>query len=446
LKKNKLSSTQIILLSFLITILIGSVLLSLPISSATGERLPYIDALFTATSATCVTGLVTVTTAHAWSIFGQAVILILIQIGGLGVITVMSVFMIIAGKKMSLGNRMLVMDSFNINTLSEIVVFIKKVVIGSLIIEFAGALLYMTVFIPKFGLKGIWISVFNAVSAFCNAGMDIISDTSLYEYVSNPIINIVTNVLIIMGGIGFIVWWDIIRIVKNKHTRHFKYLSLHSKIALTSTAFLLILGSVAIFIFEYNNPATIGSLSIFDKIQASIFQSVTTRTAGFASVPQESLTVPSTLICMLLMFIGGSPVGTAGGIKTVTFFVISATALSVIKARKNTVLYNRRLSDVAVKKAIAVFSTSFAILLISTLLLSVSCGASLTDILYETVSATATVGLSRNLTSSLNLFGKIIIISTMYFGRVGPISLAIAFRGSEKANTVTDPVEEISIG
>ena len=446
MKKNKLSSTQIILLSFLITILFGSVLLSLPISSATGERLPYIDALFTATSATCVTGLVTVTTAHAWSIFGQAVILILIQIGGLGVITVMSVFMIIAGKKMSLGNRMLVMDSFNINTLSEIVVFIKKVVIGSLIIEFAGALLYMTVFIPKFGLKGIWISVFNAVSAFCNAGMDIISDTSLYEYVSNPIINIVTNVLIIMGGIGFIVWWDIIRIVKNKHTRHFKYLSLHSKIALTSTAFLLILGSVAIFIFEYNNPATIGSLSIFDKIQASIFQSVTTRTAGFASVPQESLTVPSTLICMLLMFIGGSPVGTAGGIKTVTFFVISATALSVIKARKNTVLYNRRLSDVAVKKAIAVFSTSFAILLISTLLLSVSCGASLTDILYETVSATATVGLSRNLTSSLNLFGKIIIIITMYFGRVGPISLAIAFRGSEKANTVTDPVEEISIG
>ena len=429
------------------TILIGSVLLSLPISSADGKAVTYIDALFTATTATCVTGLVTVTTASAWSAFGQAVILLLIQIGGLGVITIMSVFMILFGQRFNLGKRMLIMDSFNLNSLSGLVAFIKKVVTGTLIIEAVGALLYMTVFIPQFGLKGIWISVFNSVSAFCNAGMDIISDTSLYNYAENPIINLITSLLIILGGIGFIVWWDVVRISKNKNTRHFKYLSLHSKIALSSTAFLLIFGAVMIFIFEHNNPATIGNLSLFGKIQASLFQSVTTRTAGFASFPQEGLTLPSVLVCLVLMFIGGSPVGTAGGIKTVTFFVLAFTTFSVIAGKNDTYVFNRKISEKAVKKALAVFATSALIVFSSTLLLSIVEDASLTDIIYETVSATATVGLSRNLTPSLGLSGKIIIIVTMYFGRVGPISIAVAFKSSrEKGNVVTDPVEEISIG
>ena len=429
------------------TILIGSVLLSLPISSADGKAVTYIDALFTATTATCVTGLVTVTTASAWSAFGQAVILLLIQIGGLGVITIMSVFMILFGQRFNLGKRMLIMDSFNLSSLSGLVAFIKKVVTGTLIIEAVGALLYMTVFVPQFGIKGIWISVFNSVSAFCNAGMDIISDTSFYNYAENPIINLVTSLLIILGGIGFIVWWDVVRIAKNKNTRHFKYLSLHSKIALSSTAFLLIFGAVMIFIFEHNNLATIGNLSLFGKIQASLFQSVTTRTAGFASFPQEGLTLPSVLVCLVLMFIGGSPVGTAGGIKTVTFFVLAFTTFSVIAGKNDTYVFNRKISEKAVKKALAVFATSALIVFSSTLLLSIVEDASLTDIIYETVSATATVGLSRNLTPSLGLLGKIIIIVTMYFGRVGPISIAVAFKSSrEKGNVVTDPVEEISIG
>lgn len=447
MKKRALSTTRIILIGFLITILLGSLLLSLPISSASKNPVPYIDALFTATTATCVTGLVTVTTAHAWSFFGQAVILLLIQIGGLGVITIMSAFMIMLGKKISLGNRMLIMDSFNLNSMSGLVQFIKKVVLGSLIIEAMGAMLYMIVFIPEFGLWGIWISVFNAVSAFCNAGMDIISESSLYNYVENPLINIVTSLLIIIGGLGFIVWWDIIRILKNKHTRHFRYLTLHSKIVLTATLILIVSGAVLIFIFEYTNPLTIGNLSLSGKIQASLFQSVTTRTAGFASVPQEHLTLPSVLICLLLMFIGGSPAGTAGGIKTVTFFVILCTAFSVIKGKRRVGTFNRSLSENAINKAMAVCTTSFIILFVSTLMLSLCCNAPFSDIVYETVSATATVGLSRNLTASLNLFGKIIITATMYFGRVGPISFAIALgSGRENGNIVTDPIEEISVG
>ena len=447
MKQLRMSTTHYILIGFLAAILLGSVLLSLPISSSDGKPVPYIDALFTATTATCVTGLVTVSTAYSWSAFGQAVILILIQVGGLGIITVMSLFLIMTGKRISLGKRLLIMDSLNIDTMSGLSSFIKKIVTGSVIIEGIGALLYMTVFVPEFGLRGIWYSVFNAISAYCNAGMDIISDTSLYAYVDNPIINIVTSVLIILGGLGFIVWWDVIRVLKNRHTRHFRYLSLHSKIVLISTAILLFGGGILIFIFEYGNPETIGNLSLSAKIQASLFQSVTTRTAGFATIPQESLTTPSVILCLLMMFIGGSPVGTAGGIKTVTFFIIAAAALSSITGRRDTVLFNRRISDKALKKAIAVTFCSFSIAFISSILLSTVCNAPLCDILYETVSATATVGLSRNLTSSLNIFGKIIIIVTMYFGRVGPISLALAFAGGkERADIVKNPIEEISVG
>ena len=446
MKKLKLSTAQIILFGFFLTILVGSLLLSLPISSASGVSIPYIDALFTATTATCVTGLVTVTTATAWSVFGQAVILLLIQIGGLGVITVMSVFMIMFGRKISLGGRLLIMDSFNLDTLSGLISFIKKVVVGSLAVEGIGALLYMTVFIPQFGLRGIWISIFNAISAYCNAGMDIISDSSLYAYVENPVINLVTSLLIIIGGIGFIVWWDVIRVMKCKNKRHFRFLSLHSKIVLTTTLFLIVIGALMIFIFEYNNPETLGKLSPWGKIQASLFQSVTTRTAGFASIPQESLTIPSVLICLVLMFIGGSPVGTAGGVKTVTFFVILFTTLSVIAGKSAPSVFGRRISDKSLKKALAVFTTSFIIMFTSTVLLSVCTDASLTDIIYETVSATATVGLSRNLTSSLGTMGKIIIIATMYTGRIGPISFAIAFKGKEYGNTIKDPTEEITIG
>ena len=449
-KRLNISTTHIILLSFLVLILIGALLLSLPISSSDGEAKPFLDALFTATTSSCVTGLVVTPTFSSWSIFGQAVILILIQIGGLGVITVMSGLMILLHRKMGIDDRMLLQDAFNLNSLSGLVRFVKKVIAGTLIIEGIGALLYMIVFVPDFGAKGIWISVFNSVSAFCNAGIDIIADNSLCDYALNPIVNIVTCSLIIMGGIGYIVWWDVIRILKQSRTKKvgfFKSLTLHSKIAITTTLALILVGAILIFAFEYKNPQTMKDYSLFEKIEVSIFQAVTTRTAGFATIPQENLTNASSIVCLLLMFIGGSPVGTAGGIKTVTFTVLVASAIASIRNKENADVFGRQLTKQAVSKSVAVTCMSFAIMFISTVLLSATTDANALDIIYETVSATATVGLTRNLTPSLDFIGKIIIIITMYFGRVGPISLAVAFRrGKDNQNIIKNPVEKISVG
>lgn len=445
-----LSTTQTILLSFLLAILVGSVLLALPVSSADGYAVPYIDALFTATTSVCVTGLVTVSTASTWSVFGQLVILLLIQIGGLGVITILSGLLIGLHRRIGLKDRMLIQDTFNLNTLSGIVKFIKKVLLGTLVVEGVGALLYMTVFVPEFGARGVWISVFNAVSAFCNAGMDIIGENSLCDYVLNPVINVVTGLLIILGGIGYTVWWDVIRVLKNTRRQKrkcFHHLTLQSKIALSMTGALLLAGAAAFFLCEYDNPLTMADYGLFDKIQASLFQSVTTRTAGFATIPQEALTNTSAIISLLLMFIGGSPVGTAGGIKTVTAVVLMASAFATIKNRSETTLFQRAIPKQAINKAVAVASTAFLILFTSTVLLSAVTDADVLDIVYETASATATVGLTRDMTSALNLWGKIIIIITMYLGRVGPISLMIAFNTrKESENLIKNPTEEISIG
>ena len=450
MKKRSLSTTHSIMLSFLIVILLGSLLLSLPVSSTTGEPVPYLDALFTATTATCVTGLVTVPTVTTWSAFGQAVILVLIQVGGLGVVTIMSALMILLHKRMGIGDRLLLQDAFNLNSLNGIVRFVKRVLLGTFLVEGVGALLYMTVFIPDFGIKGIWISVFTAISAFCNAGIDIIAENSLCDYATNPVINLVTSLLIILSGIGYIVWWDVMGLGKEaagrKH-RRFRNLSLHSKIAITTTLILIFGGGILILLFEFHNPLTIGNMSLFDKIQVSLFQSVTTRTAGFATVPQQDLTNATSILCLLLMFIGGSPVGTAGGIKTVTFAVLAVSALATIQNRQEVSLFGRNISRQSVNKAVAVTMMSFGIMFLSTILLSIVTSADALDVVYETVSATATVGLTRDLTPSLNAAGKGIIIATMYLGRVGPISLALALNANKKhQNSIKNPTEEISVG
>lgn len=451
-RKNRfdLSTTQKIMLNFLAAIFAGSILLALPISSASGEAVSYIDALFTATTAVCVTGLVTLPTVSTWSLFGHIVILLLIQIGGLGVITILSGFAAGLQKRMGIGDSMLIQDAFNLNTLSGLKEFVRKVILGTFVVEGIGALLYMLVFVPEFGLKGIWISVFNSISAFCNAGIDIISENSLCNYVHNPIINFVTMGLIFMAGIGYIVWWDVLRVLKNvKKLRWkcFRYLTLHSKIALSSTGILIIAGAVLIFIFEYNNPLTIGEFTIWQKMQASLFQSVTTRTAGFATIPQQNLGNAASMVSLLLMFIGGSPVGTAGGVKTVTIAILFMSAFATIQNKNEVTLFHRNISKQAISKAVAVVMMSFLIMFTSTILLSAVTETSALDILFETISATATVGLSRNLTSSLNMAGKFIIITTMYLGRVGPISLAIAFQSrKEKQNIIKNPTEKISVG
>ena len=452
MKKSRftITTTHYILFSFLAAILVGSVLLTLPISSASGQATPFIDALFTATTATCVTGLVVVPTVTAWSLFGQIVILILIQIGGLGIITIMASITVFLHRRMGLTDRLLLQDAFNLNTLSGLEAFVKKVIKGTLIIEGIGACIYMTVFVPQFGLKGIWISIFTSISAFCNAGIDIIAENSLCDYALNPIMNITTCLLIILGGLGYIVWWDLMRVSKLRRTRKspfWRSLTLHSKIVISATAGLILVGGILILLFEYGNPNTIGGLSLLEKIEVALFQSVTTRTAGFATIPQENLSNASAIICLLLMFIGGSPVGTAGGIKTVTFVVLIASAFATIRNQKEVNLFGRALSKEAVSKAVAVTCMSFTIMFVSTILLSAVTNADALDILYETVSATATVGLTRNLTPILNIYGKLIIIATMYLGRVGPISLAVAFNFKrEKKNIIKNPTEEISVG
>lgn len=450
--RESLSTTHIIMISFLCVILLGSLLLSLPVSAADGEPIPYIDALFTATTATCVTGLVTLTTATAWSLFGQAVILLLIQVGGLGIITVMAGVMLALHRRMGLTDRLLLQDSFNLNSLSGLSSFLGRVIIGTFAVEAAGALLYMTVLVPEFGPRGIWYAVFNAVSAFCNAGMDVIGENSLMNYATNPLVNTVTSLLIVLGGLGFPVWWDILRViglsVRKRNPRFLSHLTLQSKMALTATAILLFGGGLIILLLENNNPATLGGLSFFDKVQVALFQSVTTRTAGFATVDQAALTPASTVLCLILMFIGGSPVGTAGGVKTVTVLVLAVYAFSTVRGRNEVGLFNRRIPRDALRKSVAVVGMSFLIAAVSTLLLAaVTPDRELADILYETVSATATVGLSRNLTPTLTTAGKLIVAVTMYLGRVGPISLAVAFGVTkEKQNIVNNPTEPVSVG
>ena len=443
----RLSTTHVIMLSFLAAILLGSLLLVLPISSADGRSVPYTDALFTATTATCVTGLVTLPTFSTWSLFGHIVILVLIQIGGLGIITVLSGLLIAFHYKMDLGDRLLLQDAFNLNTLSGLADFIKRVILGTLVVEGVGALLYMTVFIPDFGARGIWISVFTAISAFCNAGIDIVGENSLCDYALHPVVNAVTCLLIVLSGIGYTVWWDVLRVWREKRTHKFRALTLHSKIAIVTTLILILSGALGVFLFEHNNPLTMGGYTLPQKLGASLFQSVTTRTAGFATLPQQNLTNGAAILSLLLMFIGGSPVGTAGGVKTVTMAVLVAGAIASIRNRDEVNLFGRQISKESIAKAGAVVTASFGILFLSTLLLSAVTAAPTLDILYETVSATATVGLTRDLTAHLNTAGKLIVAATMYLGRCGPISLAVAFSTGRGSKTVVkNPVEEISIG
>ncbi len=448
-----LSTTQIIVLGFLTAIIIGGFLLSLPVSSADGHSVPLLDAMFTSTTSVCVTGLVVANTYEQWSRFGQAVILLLIQCGGLGIVTFTTSFMLILGRKVTLRDRLLMQDAYNLNTLTGLVKFTKKVIFGTLIVESIGAVLYMFTFIPEFGWKeGIWISVFNSVSAFCNAGIDIIGPNSLAPYVTNVSVNLITMALIILGGIGFIVWWDILHMagkVKRKEVpsgAFFNRLSLHTKIVLTTTLCLIGIGTLLIFILEFNNPETIGGLSFGDKIMASAFESVTARTAGFLTFSQKAMRDSSALVCMILMFIGGSPVGTAGGVKTSTFALVIIAAMSAVKGSEHGTAFRRRLHNRTMRKALAVILISFLVVMSATIL-STFCGGELTDVMFETFSAIGTAGLTRDYTASMNSIGKIIIMICMYLGRVGPISMAIIFGFKKNKYGLAEyPSEDITVG
>lgn len=432
-KQNNSSTTKVIILGFLIAILMGTILLSLPFSNVEGE-VDVLTALFTSTTSICVTGLVVVDTFSHWTLFGKIVILILIQLGGLGIVAFTSAVMLMFHKKVTLKDRMLIQDAYNLNSLQGVVRFMKKVIIGTFVVEFIGMILYLIEFIPRFGVsKGIWYAGFNAVSAFCNAGIDIIGNDSLMSFSSSPLVLITTMMLIFNGGIGFVVWWDVLEVTKKvirkevqlKH--FFAKLTIHTKIVLAVTFSLIFTGFAMVLLFEFNNPDTIGHMSFGDKLLNSMFQSVTLRTAGFASISQGGLEEPTVMMCIIIMLIGGSPVGTAGGMKTVTFIVILCSVVAVIKGRKEAIIFKRSINEGLINKSLAVaFICVLAFFVFSTLLMLTN-DFSMTDSTFEVASAIATVGLTRGITPDLNTVGKLIIILCMYLGRIGPISMFIAF-------------------
>ncbi len=450
--RKHLTTTQIITLSFLLVILLGTILLAIPPASADGTATPISDAMFTATSCVCVTGLVTVTTASHWSLFGHIVILILIQIGGLGVVAIATIFLMLLGKKLSLSNRMLLGDAFNLETMQGLVKFLRRVVGGTFLVEGIGALCYLPVFMPEFGLKGIWYGVFHSVSAFCNAGIDLLGPDSLIPYVHRPWMNLVTMTLIIVSGLGFTVWFDVVDILKKKlrretgHRRIWELLSLHSKIVLTMTSFLLVAGAACYFAFEYHNPATMGSFTPGQKLLASCFQSVTTRTAGFVTIPQKGLTTPSTIITLFLMFTGGSPVGTAGGVKTTTLAVILLVVIATIRGREDLICYKRRISYKTARKALAVALISFLASIAAVIILMVLEPGSAADQIFEVYSALGTVGISRDYTSAIGIAGKIILCICMYLGRIGPVSMVLVFTMRDRQIAARLPEEHVAVG
>jgi trk system potassium uptake protein TrkH len=428
----RLSPAHIIPLSFLLAIAVGTLLLLLPAATAEGAETDFLTALFTSTTSVCVTGLVVVDTYAHWSLFGQIVILLLVQLGGLGIVTAISMVMLFLRRRFSLRNRTLLLDALNLDSRLGLMSFLTRIFKWTLVVEGLGAALYSVEFIPRFGaVKGIWVSVFTSVSAFCNAGLDILGPDSLSGYAGSPLILIVTMTLIVLGGLGYIVWFDVGRCVRDgirfRYTprQAVRRLGEHSRLVLRLTLGLILLGALLIFLAEYRNPATLGSMSAGDKVLNSLFQSVTFRTAGFYSVPQEELGPFSCLVGYLWMFIGGSPIGTAGGVKTVTMFLVFANAISYANSRRATTLFRRRISDELMQKAAAIVMISFLTLLVSTLLLLALEPVNLVDGLFEAVSAVATVGLSRGLTPSLHTAGRIVIIATMYLGRIGPISMAL---------------------
>lgn len=453
-KERSFSTTQMIAMGFFAAIIIGSLLLILPISSRDGKATNYIDALFTATTSTCVTGLVTLNTLEHWSFFGEVVILFLIQFGGLGVVTFSTSILLILKRRITLKDRLLIQDAYNLDTLGGLVKLTIRVIKGTFIVEGIGAIFFSFQFIKDFGwVAGIWRSIFHSVSFFCNAGIDLMGSYSMEPYRGNPLINIVSMSLIILGGLGYPVWWDIVKQVKKNIKGHFgckglfSKLEVHSKLVIVITLILIFGGAGVILLLEYNNPKTLGELPWWEKIFASLFQSVTTRTAGCFTISQEYFTEATAFFSVVLMFIGGSPSGTAGGMKTVTMAILVIAVISILKGKEETEIFHRRISEGLVKKCLAVLMLYLSILISATMILSITEQKNFLDLLYEVVSALATVGLSRNVTPFLSNTGKVVIIVTMYIGRIGPISMALFFNTKQtKGKNRKFPEGKVIIG
>lgn len=443
--KRKFSQTRLIAMGYISIIIIGTVLLMLPISSNGGESAGFVPALFTAVSSSCVTGLVVLDTATSWSFFGQAVIITLIQIGGLGFMTIATMFSMLVKRKMGLREREIMVESINTEHIGGITKLTKKIIVGTAIFEGIGAVLLATRFIPEFGVaKGIWYSVFHSISAFCNAGFDLMGIrepySSLVTFSDDAVVILTISLLVVVGGIGFLVWDDISR-KKLKFRRY----QLHTKIVLTVTAFLLVVPCILFLIFERN--FTNSGLGFGESLLNAIFDSVTARTAGMNSTDTAALAPASKILTVFLMFIGGSPGSTAGGIKTTTLAVIAISTFNGITRRQSKGIFGRRLEKDAIHKASSVVFTNMSLAIFGIIaILAIQPDFAISDVIFECVSAIGTVGMTTGITRDLATASRLIIVFLMFCGRVGSVSFALALMEKKAAPPVKNPREKITIG
>ena len=442
--RKQLSKTQTIALGFFIIISTGTLLLMLPACARDGRMTGFTDALFTSTSATCVTGLVTVDTYQHWSLLGQVVILALIQIGGLGFITMGMFFSIFLKRKIGLKERDLIQESLNSLHIGGMVRLVKKIVPFTFLFEGIGALVLFLRFLPRMGVKdALWYGIFHSVSAFCNGGFDLMGRyeeySSLVSYYDDVVVNVTIMLLIVIGGIGFIVWDDI-----GKHGIHVRRYLLHTKIVLATTATLIFGGAVLFFLFE--SGGLLAGMEARGQILSSLFASVTARTAGFNTLDTAGYSQASRMLTVLLMFIGGSPGSTAGGIKTTTLVVLVLLAVATLKNRQEMNIFHRRLSEETIRKASTVFLINLLLACVSVLALSALNPFSLDDVLFEVFSAIGTVGMTTGITRDLTIVSRYIIIILMYCGRIGSMSFALSFMEKKRGAVVKLPKEHITIG
>lgn len=461
LSDSKLDAGQTIILGFAFLIFIGAFILTLPISNNYGQWTSPVDAIFTATSAICVTGLVVVNTSLYWSVIGKIVILILIQIGGLGFVAVLTSVYLLLGRKITLKERKVIQSSFNQSSLDGMVKFTSIAVRGTLIVELIGAVLLTLYFLFKQGesfFKALIYGVFHSISAFCNAGFDILGSNSLMNYDTSIYINVIIMALIILGGIGFGVWLDVIKkLVRDKRDltlkRKMMNLSLHSKLAIITSIILILLGAIFTLVVEYNNPSTLGSYNFFEKIIVSFFQSVTLRTAGFNTIDLANLNEGTKFLYVIIMLIGGSPGGTAGGLKTVTIAVIFMTVYCIIKGKEDTEVFYKKIPFFVLQKCMTILAVYISLFIVGSILLAVLDNNLLEnftflDIMFEVASALGTVGLTVGITPNLSIIGKIIISITMFLGRLGPVTMAMALTLRQDSNSasIKYPEEEVIVG
>ena len=438
--QKKLTSSQIIIIGFASVILFGALLLMLPFATIDGNGAEFKDALFTATSAVCVTGLIVQDTATYWSYFGQGVILLLIQIGGMGVVTLAVAFTMLSGKRISLKQRSTMQEAISAPQVGGIVKFTGFILIMTLIFELLGAVLMRPIFCREFGLfKGIWYSLFHSVSAFCNAGFDLMGVkepySSLTYFAGNPTINFTIMSLIVIGGIGFLTWEDI-----RTHKWNVKRYRMQSKVILATTAILIILPTIYFFFFEFQD------MTLKNRMLESLFQAITPRTAGFNTADLTQISESGLAIMILLMLIGGSPGSTAGGMKTTTFAVMVSTAISVFRRREHTNFFGRRIEDDTIRNASTILMMYLTFFFAGGLMISSIEGISLVTCLFETASAIGTVGLTLGITPQLGTISQIILICLMYLGRVGGLTLIFATLSVDKKILIKYPKEKMTVG